>query len=124
MDPIDELGQMLDAAGAKLTFDSGRSNTHPCTFCGKPGPVTLVALGKYFQGDVITRPVCSQCMPVAEYRSTPAATKMNCPVCEKPHVDEGEFVKKPHRTHRCVDDAAGKGCGHEWRVEDYVRGVL
>jgi len=48
---------------------------------------------------------------------------MECPECHKLHVDEGEFAKRPHHTHRCVDDAAGTGCGHEWRLEHYVRGV-
>lgn len=39
-----------------------------------------------------------------------------CPNCKKPHVDEGIWAEKPHRTHRCVDDAAGKGCGREWEI--------
>lgn len=42
---------------------------------------------------------------------------LSCPHCQKPHVDEGVFAEKPHRTHRCVDDAAGKGCGSEWDAE-------
>lgn len=37
-----------------------------------------------------------------------------CPKCTKDHYDEGEWATRPHRTHRCVDDRAGKGCGHEW----------
>ena len=49
---------------------------------------------------------------------------MHCPVCRKQHVDEGIWETKPHHTHRCVDDACGKGCGHEWEVSGYVRGVL
>lgn len=47
-----------------------------------------------------------------------------CPKCSKTHVDEGLWAVKRHRTHRCVDDFCGQGCGHEWRLEEYVRGVL
>jgi predicted RNA-binding Zn-ribbon protein involved in translation (DUF1610 family) len=47
-----------------------------------------------------------------------------CPQCHKQHIDEGEFATRVHRTHRCVDDAAGSGCGFEWRVEPAVFGVL
>jgi hypothetical protein len=36
---------------------------------------------------------------------------LHCPVCKKQHIDEGEWATRPHRTHACVDDAAGKGCG-------------
>jgi hypothetical protein len=46
---------------------------------------------------------------------------LHCPSCSKLHIDEGEFATRPHRTHRCVDDAAGKGCGHEWRIEGEPR---
>src|SRR5271170_90887 len=41
-----------------------------------------------------------------------------CPACSKQHLDEGEWVTRPHRTHRCVDDSAGKGCGNEWKIPD------
>ena len=34
-----------------------------------------------------------------------------CPHCHKQHVDEGIWATKPHRTHVCVDDAVGPGCG-------------
>lgn len=50
-------------------------------------------------------------------------TVLFCPACKKQHIDEGEWAVKPHHTHRCVDDAAGKGCGTEWRLESYVFGV-
>lgn len=41
----------------------------------------------------------------------------DCPGCGKPHIDEGLFAERPHRTHRCVGDAAGVGCGREWDTE-------
>lgn len=50
-------------------------------------------------------------------------TKMYCPNCGKQHVDEGRFARHPHRTHRCVDDAAGRGCGREWIVLPYAFGA-
>lgn len=37
-----------------------------------------------------------------------------CGACSKRHVDEGEWRHQPHRTHRCVDDSRGPGCGAEW----------
>lgn len=56
---------------------------------------------------------------------------LRCPACNKLHTDRGregaeeEWVNRPHRTHRCVDDGAGKGCGHEWRppFSDIVEAV-
>lgn len=41
-----------------------------------------------------------------------------CPHCSKPHIDEDAWATFPHRTHRCVDDTAGKGCQHEWEAEE------
>ena len=41
-----------------------------------------------------------------------------CPSCSKPHIDEDAWANFPHRTHRCVDDTAGKGCQHEWEAEE------
>lgn len=35
---------------------------------------------------------------------------LHCPYCKKQHVDEGQWATRPHRTHACVDDVAGKGC--------------
>lgn len=50
-----------------------------------------------------------------------------CPRCKKRHIDENEWAHKPHHTHLCVDDGAGKGCAHEFRVSDdannYYRGA-
>lgn len=34
-----------------------------------------------------------------------------CPHCKLQHVDEGKWKTKPHRTHACVDNVLGKGCG-------------
>jgi hypothetical protein len=53
----------------------------------------------------------------------PIPSTILCPACNKLHVDEGEFATRPHHTHRCVDDAAGNGCGHEWRLEELLVGV-
>lgn len=36
-----------------------------------------------------------------------------CPDCGQPHVDEGEWETRPHKTHQC------QACGHEWRPFDY-----
>jgi hypothetical protein len=49
---------------------------------------------------------------------TPTPVVTHCPSCKKLHLDENEWVTRPHRWHRCVDDSAGKGCGHEWRITD------
>lgn len=43
---------------------------------------------------------------------TPAAPQplaLWCPQCRAPHVDEGEWAVRPHKTHQ------RQHCGHEWR---------
>lgn len=42
---------------------------------------------------------------------------LHCPWCGLRHIDEGEWATRPHHTHEC------QGCGQEWRVEPYARGV-
>lgn len=50
---------------------------------------------------------------------------LHCPHCRKQHVDEGAWATKPHRTHACVDDVAGKGCGKAFTPSAYrTVGVL
>lgn len=34
-----------------------------------------------------------------------------CPKCHAPHVDEGIWATRPHKTHLC----SSYGCGHTWR---------
>lgn len=67
-DPTEELAALLAAADAPVTFDGGRDNTHPCTFCGKPPASThdLVTIGRYLNGQSLTRPVCEGCLPRAK----------------------------------------------------------
>lgn len=36
---------------------------------------------------------------------------LHCPECSTPHVDEGEWATRIHRTHQCQYP----GCGKEWR---------
>lgn len=68
-DDINNLSELLKAAGAKPTFDPGRSNTHPCTFCATTAePRELVDIGTYYDGSTLTRPVCTRCRPLAEPR--------------------------------------------------------
>jgi hypothetical protein len=45
----------------------------------------------------------------AALRDAGVPCELHCPVCQKQHVDEGEWATTPHRTHRCLF------CGHEWR---------
>ncbi len=48
----------------------------------------------------------------------PRAMILHCPQCEAQHVDTGDWVLIPHRTHRCAH------CKHEWRPsEDCTIGV-
>jgi len=39
--------------------------------------------------------------------------RLNCPVCDIPHFDEGEWATRPHRTHLCG------GCGTKWTPAAY-----
>lgn len=49
--------------------------------------------------------------PPPSDQEVPIDVILHCPTCKKQHIDEGEWATRPHRTHQCVDDAAGKGCG-------------
>ena len=48
---------------------------------------------------------------------------LDCPSCGKRHVDFGQWASRLHRTHRCVNDPAGNGCGHTWELDHYAFGV-
>jgi hypothetical protein len=66
---FDELLHLLRESGARVTFDSGRNQTHPCTFCATTTePRTLQDLGAYVDGDTLTRPVCLRCTGIVEAR--------------------------------------------------------
>lgn len=66
MSAFDELLQLLDSCGARVTFDRGRNIQHPCTFCAAAGPHELRDIGRYFNGNTLTRPVCGECSPLAD----------------------------------------------------------
>lgn len=66
-DPVQRLTAALRRAGAAPTLDPGRNHCHPCTFCGRAprdGVYKLRDIGRYPNGDTITRPVCSDCEPL------------------------------------------------------------
>ena len=50
--------------------------------------------------------------PQGEQAPIPYA--LNCPKCNCPHIDEGEWATRLHKTHRC------QNCGHEWRPFEYA----
>ena len=68
-DAIDELARLLVQCGLKVTLDLGRSNQAPCTFCGRkpePGAAhSLWSIGRYHNGEILSRPVCTRCAPLA-----------------------------------------------------------
>jgi hypothetical protein len=39
----------------------------------------------------------------------PIPMRITCPACRLPHIDEGEWASRPHRTHLCAE------CGLTWR---------
>ena len=43
----------------------------------------------------------------------PIPMQMNCPECGEPHVDEGPWATRLHKTHQC------QACKHEWRPYEY-----
>lgn len=47
-----------------------------------------------------------------EYPS-PISVNLACPECGAPHIDEGEWATRPHKTHQC------QSCKHEWRPFEY-----
>jgi hypothetical protein len=70
-DATQQLAEMLDATGARVTFDRGRNNQNPCTFCGasidEGSAHRLRSIGFYPNGDLLTRPVCDReaCVAIA-----------------------------------------------------------
>lgn len=78
IEPCDHMPERLEealrSANARVTFDRGRNNTHPCTFCGcspKEREVTtfdLVTIGTYKSGAALTRPVCAPCKVISRGR--------------------------------------------------------
>lgn len=69
-DPIKMLGELLQKAGARVTFDSQRDMTKPCLRCHTESePRTLVVVGYWTRnsyggmlaGDPIERPMCARC---------------------------------------------------------------
>lgn len=46
---------------------------------------------------------------VATTGREPIPMLLACPSCHAPHLDEGIWATRPHRTHQC------QLCGHEWR---------
>lgn len=43
----------------------------------------------------------------------PVPARLECPKCKVPHLDEGVWATKPHKTHLCLD------CGHLWRPANF-----
>ncbi len=76
---FDTLCEVLRDSGLRVTFDSGRNNTHPCTFCGgSDGPRKLRDIGTYPNGATLTRPVCERCDHIVDTRK-PAANNPELP---------------------------------------------
>jgi hypothetical protein len=49
---------------------------------------------------------------------SPLPILLDCPLCKRTHIDQGEWATKPHRKHLCA------GCGHTWRPSPFpTRGV-
>lgn len=68
-DPFAQIDASLMLAGTRATFDFGRSTHRACTFCGTTErPRDLVTIGRYINGELLTRPVCLRCKPLAEAR--------------------------------------------------------
>lgn len=80
-DAVKRLSRAVKRAGLKATLDYGRNATHPCTFCGTPPSSgdhhALFDIGRYPNGDTITRPACVDCAPLAEaYQRGLSQTKL------------------------------------------------
>lgn len=52
-----------------------------------------------------------------------SSAPLHCPYCNKRHIDSAGWALRPHLTHVCIDDAAGRGCGMRWQLFDYVFGA-
>jgi hypothetical protein len=54
-----------------------------------------------------------------DHEPIPVPALLFCPWCRTQHIDEGEWLTKPHHVHTCGNPA----CGKTWRVEPYCVGV-
>lgn len=52
--------------------------------------------------------------PASAEAPLPLPIAIWCPKCSAPHVDEGEWATRPHKTHQC------QSCKHEWRPFPYA----
>lgn len=59
--------------------------------------------------DVLGRAITA----LSTLQARPIPMTLECPKCERRHVDEGEWATRLHKTHQC------QHCGHEWRPLPY-----
>ena len=81
-----------------------RNYAHPGRQCGQECPTCGVAVDSPCIADTFHLSRAEPTQPAA-----PIPIRIHCPECHELHVDEGEWVTKPHHTHSC------QACGHTWR---------
>ncbi len=72
----------------------------------------IVEPSGYCQVHKQQRGICYTTRPDELLREpAPIPMLLICPKCCFQHLDEGEWVSRPHKTHLCLSP----GCGHAWR---------
>lgn len=94
----------------------------PCAACARhiSAGVRVLVVGERENGPESYRSHSNARILEAMRQSRAAA--LTCPQCKRPHIDEGEWASRPHRTHRCVDDSVNvsPGCGAEWQPPQHL----
>jgi hypothetical protein len=80
---LDELFDLAEASGLRVTFDAERDCTAPCWICKDASEPyrRLVLLGHYISGhrDPMSRPVCKSCLVALPAELQPATPAEGCP---------------------------------------------
>jgi hypothetical protein len=72
----------------------------------------VVEIGGYCQVHKQQRGICYTIRPDSLISGpSPIPMLLTCPKCGFPHIDEGEWAERHHKTHLCLKP----GCGHTWR---------
>lgn len=82
----------------------------------------------YERNDVSLLPVCVPTqvgntwvgMTNPDPQTLADALRVFCPSCDKQLADPGDYGVRDHRTHTCIDDVHGRGCGNKWRLDQVM----
>jgi hypothetical protein len=98
---------LLEAVGSMIHW--AREALAVCRF-RKEAHIITVGLSRDSEASLMEGHVEALVAAYDAAKAIPSAPlALSCPKCRAPHVDEGEWATRPHKTHQC------QSCSHEWR---------